>query len=200
MHTRTIAAAICLLLTGSALAADELIVTEIMYNSSESTDVEWIELYNASGGTLDLTGWWLVDDNATHTRVPLSGTMAPGAVMVMAGTQALFAAKYPAVTNVFPACFQTYGVEWSLGNSGDQINVYDAADVLVTSVLFDDAAPWPLEPDGAGPSLLLLHDDCLDWSDGACWIAGEIDGTPGVLTGTVADEPMAWGELKALYR
>ena len=93
MHTRAIAAAICLLLTGSALAADELIVTEIMYNSSESTDVEWIELYNASGGTLDLTGWWLVDDNATHTRVPLSGTMAPGAVMVMAGTQALFAAK-----------------------------------------------------------------------------------------------------------
>ncbi|MBK8164862.1 MAG: lamin tail domain-containing protein [bacterium] len=190
----------CLLATAPALAAGELIITEIMYNSSESTDVEWFEIYNASGTTLDLTGWWVIDDNASHTQVPLSGTMAPGAVMVMAGTEALFTAKHPGVTNYFPACFQTHGVEWSLGNGGDQLNIHDATNALVCSVLFDDAAPWPTEPDGSGPSLLLLDADCADFSDATCWTVGLGDGTPGVLTGTVADGAATWGDVKALFR
>lgn len=200
MRLHLIVAATCLLLAGTALAANELLITEIMYNSSESTDVEWFELYNASDATIDLTGWWVIDDNASHTHVPLSGTMAPGTVMVVAGTEALFAAKHPGVTNYFPACFQTWGVEWSLGNSGDQLNIYDATDTLVFSVLFDDGAPWPTEPDGGGPSLLLVGDDCADFSDAACWTVGQVDGTPGVLTGTIAEEATAWGDVKALFR
>jgi hypothetical protein len=200
MRRRLAIVALCFLAAAPALAANELIITEIMYNSSEATDVEWFEVYNASGTTLDLSGWYVIDDNPAHTHVPLSGTMAPGAVMVMAGTQALFTAKYPAVTNLFPACFQTYGVEWSLGNSGDQLNLYDAGNTLVFSVLFDDAAPWPTAPDGSGPSLLLLSDACADFNDAACWTVGLNDGTPGLLTGTVAAETATWGDFKALYR
>jgi hypothetical protein len=200
MRRRFAVVALCLLAAAPALAANELIITEIMYNSSEATDVEWFEVYNASGATLDLTGWYVIDDNPAHTHVPLSGTMAPGAVMVMAGTQALFTAKYPTVTNVFPACFQTWGVEWSLGNSGDQLNLYDAGNALVFSVLFDDAAPWSTAPDGSGPSLLLLSDACADFNDAACWTVGLNDGTPGLLTGTVATETATWGDFKALYR
>jgi hypothetical protein len=186
---------------GAALAANELIVTEIMYNSSESTDVEWIELFNNSGAPLDLTGWWLVDDDPVgHTHVPLSGILAVQEVKVLAGTEALFTAKYPGVTNLFPVFFQTYGVEWSLGNSGDTVNIYNAADELVSSVLFDDAAPWPLAPDGSGPSLLLVTNDCANFSDAACWTAGETDGTPGTLTGTIADDSATWSDVKSLFR
>jgi hypothetical protein len=185
---------------GAAFAANELIVCEIMYNSSEATDVEWIEFLNNSGAPLDLTGWWVIDDNATHTHIPLSGTLATGEVRVLAGTEALFTAKYPGVTNYFPAFFQTYGVEWSLGNSGDTVNIYNAADELVCTVTFDDAAPWPLEPDGNGPSLLLVTNACEDFSDAACWAAGETDGTPGILTGTVATDGATWSEVKSLFR
>ncbi|MBK8167678.1 MAG: lamin tail domain-containing protein [bacterium] len=200
MRTATALVLTLMLAAGAALAANELIVTEIMYNSSESTDVEWFELYNNSDVILDLTGWYVLDDNLTHTRVPLSGTMVPGAVMVVAGTEALFTAKYPGVTNYFPACFQTYGVEWSLGNSGDQINVFDASEQLVCSVLFDDGAPWPTSPDGSGPSLVLVDAACPDYSDGTCWAAGANDGTPGVLTQTVSEEASTWGGVKSLFR
>lgn len=200
MRLTHLAVAACLLTAVPAFAAGELLITEIMYNSAETTDVEWFEVYNAGSAELDLTGWWVIDDNASHTPIPLSGTLAPSSLMVMAGTEALFTAKYPGVTNLFPACFQTYGVEWSLGNSGDQLNIYDAANTLVDSVLFDDAAPWPTTPDGSGPSLLLIGDGCADHSSGACWTAGQNDGTPGVLTGTVANASTAWGELKVLYR
>ncbi len=187
--------------TGAALAANELIVTEIMYNSTESTDVEWIELYNNSGAPLDLTGWWLADDDPVeHTHIPLSGTMAPAEVKVLAGTEALFTAKYPGVTNLFPVFFQTHGIEWSLGNGGDSVNIYNAADEPVFTMTYDDAAPWPVEADGGGPTLLLITNDCADFADAACWTLGDVDGTPGVLTGTVASDAATWSNVKTLFR
>jgi hypothetical protein len=189
-----------LLLAGTALASNELIVTEIMYNSIEDTDVEWIEFYNDTSGPLDLTGWYVLDDNLTHTPMPLSGTMAAGAVMLLVGDETLFTAKYPGVTNYFPVFFQTYGSTWALGNGGDAVNVFNASDELVFSVTYDDAAPWPTEPDGDGPSLLLIDASCTNFSDGTCWTAGEMDGTPGVLTETVSTEDPSWGSIKILFR
>ncbi len=188
---------VLLLVAGTALASNELIVTEIMYNSSEATDVEWIELYNAAGVTLDLTGWYVLDDNLTHTRVALSGSMAAGEVKVVVGTQSLFTAKYPAVTNYFPVDFQP---GWALGNSGDQVNVFNAAEELVSSVTFTDAAPWPTAADGTGPSLVLVTNNCGSFSDAACWTVGVTDGTPGILSQTVADENASWSRVKALFR
>ncbi len=189
-----------LLLTGTALAAGELLVTEIMYNSSEAEDVEWIELYNNTAGTLDLTGWYVLDDNATHTPMPLSGTLAAGAVRLLVGNETLFTAKHPGVTNYFPVFFQTYGDTWALGNGGDAVNVHNASDELVCAVVFDDAAPWPTAADGSGPSLVLLSTACSDFSNGACWTAGPTDGTPGVLSGTVPAEESSWGSVKKLFR
>jgi len=121
-------AAALLLLAGSALAAGELLVTEIMYNSTEAEDVEWIEFYNNTAGPLDLTGWYVLDDNATHTPMPLSGTLAAGAVALLVGDEALFTAKHPGVTNYFPVFFQTCGNTWALGNGGDAVNVHNASE------------------------------------------------------------------------
>ena len=185
---------------GIAAAADELIVTELMYNSTEDVDVEWIEIYNNSGTTLDLTGWYVLDDNIDHTRVPLSGTMGPGDVMLLVGTEALFTAKHPGVTNYFPAYFQEVGDTWSLGNGGDGVSIHNASAEPVFTMAYDDASPWPTGCDGGGPSLLLLDNDCGDYSDGSCWTEGETDGTPGVLTQTVPNEDSSWGGLKSLYR
>jgi len=192
--------AVLLLAAGTAMAANELIVSEIMYNSTEDTDVEWIELFNNTTGTLDLTGWYVIDDNASHSHVPLSGTMAPHTVMVLAGDEAMFTAKYPTVTNYFPVFFQTYGGTWNLGNGGDALNVYNASNELVFSVTYDDAAPWPTSPDGGGPSLLVGNLSCTNFSDGTCWTAGQLNGTPGVADAPVAVEESSWGNIKSLYR
>ncbi len=197
MRKATFLALALTLVAGAAFAANELIVTEIMYNSIEATDVEWIELYNNSSATLDLTGWYVLDDDLGHTPAALSGTMAPGEVKVVVGTMATFTAKYPAVTNYFPATFQP---GFSFNNSGDQINIFDAAAQPVYALIFDDTAPWPTGADGSGPSLLLLSNNCANFNDAACWTVGITDGTPGVLTQTVGNEDLSWGLVKGLYR
>jgi hypothetical protein len=201
MRTAIILALGLLLTAGPALAANELIVTEIMYNSIESTDVEWIEVYNNSGTTLDLTGWYILDNSLAHEKAYLSGTMAPGAVMVLAGTQSLFTAKYPGVTNYFPVFFQELTpTNWNLGNSGDEVQIFDAASVKVFDVVFTDTAPWPTAPDGNGPSLQLISNGCADLSAAACWTAGAVEGTPGVFEGAVPTLPSTWGMVKSIYR
>lgn len=194
-----IARSALLLLAIPALAANEIIVTELMYNSP-GTDVEWIELLNASQQTIDLTGWYVLDDNPDHERMPLSGTMAPGEVMLLIGDEALFNAQYPGVGNYFPVFFQTHGATWALGNGGDGVRVHDADDNLVFTMDYDDGNGWPTEPDGDGPSLLLITDNTDDFSDPAYWTAGEDWGTPGVLTQTVASEATSWSGIKHLFR
>lgn len=201
MRMGTPALAAVVLLAASAQAANELVATEIMYNSTESPDVEWIELYNNSGGVLDLTGWYVLDSNDSHTHVPLSGTMAAGEVRVLAGTESMFTAKYPAVTNVFPAFFQTHAsAGWDLGNGGDTVRLYDGAGTLVFSVTFTDASPWPAAADGTGPSLWLSSLRCADLAAAVCWAAGPVDGSPGVVETSVPTHADTWGSLKASYR
>ncbi len=66
-----------------------------------------------------------------------------------------------------------------LNNSGEAIRIDNAAGLAVDNLTFDDAAPWPLTPDGSGPSLSLL-DPNLDNSLGASWAASSQNGgTPG---------------------
>jgi len=190
---------VLMVLAGAASAADGLVVTELMYNSP-GTDVEWIELYNTSGATIDLTGWWVIDNNETHDHVPLSGSMAPGDVMVLAGDETLFTTRYPDVTSYFPVFFQTYGDSWSLGNGGDGVRIHDAAGTLVFTMDYDDGGDWPAAADGDGPSLRLVSTGCADYSAPGCWEAGQDWGTPGVLETTVGDVPAAWSQVKANYR
>ena len=188
-----------LLVAGAAFAANELIVTELMYNSP-GDDVEWIELYNNSGATLDLAGWYVLDDNPDHEKMYLSGTMAAGEVKVLVGTEALFTAAYPTVTNYFPVFFQEEGSTWALGNGGDGVRVHDGSDTLIFSMDYDDGSPWPTACDGDGPSLLLVSTGCADFADAACWMEGESMGTPGMLTQTTPNEDSDWGGVKSLYR
>jgi hypothetical protein len=201
MRRMTVVLAALVLLGAPARAANELVATEIMYNSVESPDVEWIEVYNNSGGTLDLTGWYVLDSNDSHTKVYLAGALAPGETRVLAGTESLFTAKYPGVTNIFAAYFQTYaGAGWDLGNSGDTVRLYDALGALVFSVTFTDAAPWPTAADGGGPSLRLTSLSCGNLADATCWAAGPVDGSPGTVETTVPILNESWGSLKATYR
>lgn len=166
---------------GSAHAA--VVVNEIMYNSIESSDVEYVELYNTGPGAVDLTGWYLLDDVLTHDRCFLAGTLAPGAYLVVPGFTSLFQSKYPGVTNLNPNQFDssTVGRGFSLGNGGDQVRVYDPLGVLVDFVPYKDIPPWPTAPDGAGPSLELYH-PALDNEQATNWGASTNappDGTPG---------------------
>ncbi len=195
-----IALFLVMIVAGSAVAMNEIVVSELMYNSID-TDVEWIEMINHSEAAVDLTGWFVTDDNDTHTPMFLNGIMNPGEVMVLAGDEDLFTAQYPGVTNLFSVFFQTnVDGTWALGNGGDGVRIFNAAGDLAVSMDYDDGGDWPSECDGDGPSLLLINSGVSDFADPSAWMAGPEWGTPGYIEGTVATEEASMGQIKSLYR
>lgn len=151
-----------------------VVINEIMYNSPEGgTDtLEYIELYNADIIVHNLAGWYF----------------SAGVEMILPDYE-LLPGDYLVVAYNANAVFNTFGVEalqWTSGglsNSGETIELKNAANVVIDFVLFDDAAPWPVAPDGYGPSLA-LYDPSFDNSLGVNWgaetnfLAVNADGIP----------------------
>lgn len=158
----------------------QVVINEISYNPPESGNdsLEYIELYNAGASSVNLNGWHFL--KGIEDTLP-NVVLAPGSYFVTA-------VNAQAMNTVFGVAVY----EWSSGalsNSGESIVLLDATNAIIDSVLFDDTDPWPVEPDGNGPSLELI-DAALDNNDGANWqfsggstgvvINGfEVFGTPG---------------------
>jgi hypothetical protein len=138
-------------LAGGAAVGD-VIVSEIMYNpagSDSSTTAptfnkEWIEIYNASGQSVDLTGWSIGDsqDNNWASPFPAGTALAPNQALVITGDAATFDAQWGAGINriqvsLFP----------SLANTPSPVNetvsIRDASGVFIDSVNFDQSNGWP---------------------------------------------------------
>jgi len=160
-------------------AAAEVVINEIMYNSDAMPDIEFVELYNSGPAEVNLTGWFLLDDDLAHTPCPLVGLLAPGEYLVVASDNADFATLYPGVSNLNINAFDSGGEGFGLGNSGDTVNLFADEDELHDTVTYDDSSPWPGSPDGSGPSLELIN-PTLDNEDGGSWDPSlAAGGTPG---------------------
>jgi hypothetical protein len=168
---------ILFLMVFSLTAADKIIINEIMYNS-QGPDVEFIEIVNISGSTIDLSGWTVLDDNDVHTPCQLQGTLAANGYIVVVGDKAAFAASYPDVANINSNEYDPNGAGWSLGNGGDTVRLFENGAVH-DSVAYNDGGSWPSNPDGGGQSLELLHPS-LDNNVPTSWDPSINDGgTPG---------------------
>lgn len=121
----------------------QLVITEIMYNPPESgTDsLEFIELYNNDIVAIDLEGYYF-SDGVTFTFPAM--TMNPGEYLVLATNAAAFEGFFG---------FEPLACTGALSNSGELLLLRNNYNMVVDSVLYDDAAPWPTDPDGFGPSL-----------------------------------------------
>lgn len=158
----------------------QIVINEISYNSPESGNdsLEYIELFNAGNAAVNIGGW--------HFAAGVEDTLP--SVELQPGEYFVTAVSAQAMLNVFGITVH----QWSAGalsNSGELIKLLDNTNALVDSVLYDDADPWPVEPDGNGPSLE-LKDAATDNNDGVNWqfsggttgviINGfEVSGTPG---------------------
>jgi hypothetical protein len=113
-----------------AFPVGQVLVNEIMY-APFSGQPEWVELYNAGPGEVDLYGWALGDVTsgprlfgATRLRVPEGGF-----VLVAADSALRF--QYGSL----PAPLLTVVTGWpALNNDQDEVRVYDPAGVVVDSV------------------------------------------------------------------
>jgi hypothetical protein len=162
------------------IIAGDIIINEIMYHASDS-DLEFVELYNNGATTIDLTGWYLIDNDDSHTKCILAGALKSGAYLVVARLVYQFQVAYPTVSNVYTVGFGAGADAWALGNGGDAVRLFDAHGILQDIVIYDDENGWPTAADGKGASLELINPS-YDNSLTTSWRSSQITGgTPGQI-------------------
>lgn len=167
----------------SDLTPGTVVINEINYNSSDDFDPEdWIELHNPGETAINISGWAMKDDDNEHVFViPEETIIEPGEYLVLAKNLDQFITNSPNINNVIGS------FEFGLSGGGDQVRIYNTAGMLTDSVEYDDDAPWPIEPDGNGPTLELINAS-LDNSLVENWSASyEEHGTPGGINSTYQD-------------
>lgn len=152
---------------------DDIVINEIHYNpcgdQGDDTVYEFIELYNNSGASVDLTGWTL-SNALDHTFGAV--TMADGEYIVVV---------VDATADVW-AGVSYQVIQWTSGginNTGETITLSNDLGIVVDEVTYADSSPWPISADGFCSSLELI-DFTTDNADAANWQASYVDnGTPG---------------------
>lgn len=167
-----------------------MVINEIAWGGSDANpNDEWIELYNAGGAPVDLTGWVLAAVDGTPV-VTLAGTVAPQGTFLLE--------QYDDTTLSDIPADQIY--VGAMVNDGERLELRDMSGVVVDSAN-QDGGPWPAG--SASPLYLSMErvNPFLPDSDGN-WASNDgvirngedahgipINGTPGQWNSTaiVAD-------------
>jgi len=104
-----------------------------------------------------------------------------GAGQSIAAGEIIVVAKLATTYAALPGVQVFQWTSGDLSNGGETLTLRDASGNVIDQVAYDDAAPWPLTPDGGGPSLSLLSPGD-DNSVATNWAASAADGgTPGAV-------------------
>ena len=99
---------------------------------------------------IDVSGYKLKDDNNDHSYNFPDETIIPsGEYLVISNDLEAFSELYSSQIPIVGP------FDFGFGGGGDEVRIFDQEGVLVDSVSYDDESPWPLEPDGGGPTLEL---------------------------------------------
>ncbi len=159
------------------LVAGAVVITEVMQNPDAVTDGEgeYFEVYNASGGVLDLVGCSIYDLGTNTHTIATSLVIAAGGYAVL-GTNA-----DPTVNGGVTVDYE-YGGDHSLGNGDDEL--YLDCGGVIDAVEWDGGPVWP-DPTGAAMNLdpatldAVANDDGLNWCDATTPYGSGDLGTPG---------------------
>lgn len=171
-----------------AASAGNLVVSKVHYRPlpasvAESSagftggsDFEYLELLNISSQAIDLRGVKILNGITYDFSSSQISTLAPGARVVVAGNAAAFAMRYD------PGLPVAGSYSGSLSNSGEIVEVRDAANARIVLVDYKVSSPWPTSANGGGPALVLKSPASNpDPSVGTNWRASHaIGGKPGV--------------------
>ena len=159
--------------TNSSSVLGNLRITEVMYHPADPDTVEFIELQNTGAGAINLQGVHFENGRPFDEFVFGNINLAPGQFVVVTNSIANFQAKYGGTALL--------AGEWvgALSNGGERIVLLDVGGNAIHDFTYADTAPWPLSPDGLGPSLEVNNVNG-DYNNGLNWHASwEPGGSPG---------------------
>jgi hypothetical protein len=164
---------------GSLLAQT---ISEIHYHPPlGSESLEYVEIANELPTPIDISGYAFVE--GIRYEFPAATILGPGEHFCVAADAEAVRARY-GIEKVFG------NFEGRLDGSGERIALANHVGIVVASVRYQIGGKWPVAPDGAGPSLVLL-DLHSDGNEPESWAASpEIGGSPGRVNFQPDDEPL----------
>lgn len=153
-----------------------LVINEINYKSNSIYDTgDWIEIYNPSNDTLDLTGYRFYDAGEGNLFTLPEGTnINPLGYIAICDDTSKFKFFHP------EAKFYTGNFDFGLSSSGETVYIADPAGTVLDSVYFNSTTPWSPQPNGNGYTLSLINPD-IDNSRVESWAVGKRLGTPSAI-------------------
>jgi hypothetical protein len=164
----------------SAALSSPVVINEIMYNPiSRLNDDQYVELYNRSGGAVNLSGWSLT--SGIGFTFPPNTMLAANTYLVVAKNAARLRTNYSNLN--LTNCLGNFSGD--LRNSGERIALAKPDTVLSTNgtqiltnlihivvneVTYNDGGRWGQWSDGGGSSLELIDPDAdtrlaPNWAD-----------------------------------
>ena len=161
-----------------AVSDTQIVINEINYNSSNLFNPEdWVELYNFSDNSIDVSRWSFNDGGFEPAfEIPQNSIIEAKDFLILCRDTLLFKAKFPDVKNYIG------NLEFGLSGSGEKISFFTQNGFLIDSLSYDDKEPWPSITDGGGPTLELKN-PFVDNSQYFNWQASSGYGTPGEING-----------------
>ena len=158
----------------------EIVINEINYNSAGDFDPgDWIELYNRSSASIDISDWYFSDSDDNHKFTFPAGTvLGSKEYIVLVENDSAFTSLFPDVKNYIGE------TGFGLSGSGEYMKLVNSKGQIVDSLTYGDTLPWPVEADGSGSTLELINAN-RDNSAPDNWHASNDHGTPGKLNSSV---------------
>jgi hypothetical protein len=162
----------------AAIASGSVVINEIMYNQTSGTAPEWVELYNTTGSSIDLSGYKVTDNGVGSTSLTEGTYTLPAGTTIPAGGYLTIGSST-----------STAQVKWSgnlaLSNSGDGFALFSDAngDNLAASSEVIDSVEFTSSWGGNGTGYSLERKSATGTTQSSTnWGSSTVSGgTPGAL-------------------
>ncbi len=158
-------------------AANDVVINEIYYHPPEDVPTEFIELYNPTSKTIDLSGYAFTDGVAFS--FPSGTTIRSHAYVLVVRDPSHRAWRNISKTGPFIG---------KLSNSGESIILRSPDGTIVDSMTYSDDPPWSRGADGYGATLERISPNLMT-DDHHSWRASLQDGGTPARVNTVNGTP-----------